>query len=120
MRHLEIVMVLIKQEKNFHFQLRNGKNQAGVLGLIGCFGGQIESTDKNPKAAACREIAEESTLVVKEADLSLAGEVKVDAKEGELVTMNKQDIYRNINKFTPATRAYFEQIHKEAYGTRSY
>ena len=131
-------MGLIKQGDSYALQLRNGKNQAGGLGLIGCFGGQIEEGE-TPEEALVREVAEESNLSQSIKDLEYIGEVRVEserqdqpitvrsqiylikispktrihAREGELVTMTEKEVRANLDKITPATRACFEQLIKE-------
>jgi 8-oxo-dGTP pyrophosphatase MutT (NUDIX family) len=135
MRHLNIAMGLLKQGDRYLLQLRNGSNQTGKLQFIGCFGGQIEPGEAALQAA-CREVAEESTFVPNPSAAHLLGEVNVhserhnqpitvtatiyqfdiphdqivEAKEGELVTMTKAEVYQNLHRLTPGTKACFKEL----------
>ena len=138
MKHFEIGMGLIKQGEAYLLQLRNGKQQAGALNLIGCFGGQIEPGE-SPEQTVCREVAEESSFRPKPEGLKDLGEVNVNserhgqvitvhsyvylieipsdtkivANEGEVVMMTRAEVLANPDKMTPATLACFEQLIKE-------
>ena len=135
---MNIAMGLLQHDDVYLLQLRNGKKQAGGLNLIGCFGGKIEPGE-TALQAACREVTEESSYAPTTQQAELLGEVnvnsdwkdqtitvhatvylfqvppqtKVTAHEGELVTMSLGEIRRSLDKFTPGTRACFEQLVKE-------
>lgn len=122
----------------YHMQLRNGKNQSGGLGLVGCFGGEIEPGE-TPKEAACRELAEESNVALAQDELEYLGDVRVDsekhgkpasvhariyratveddyavkAREGELVTMTPSEVYRNLHRLTSGSKACFRELLRE-------
>lgn len=135
MDHFEVAMGLVRQGETYVLQLRNGKNQAGGLNLIGCFGGKVE-IGETPLEAACRELAEESTFAPDQSRAILLGEVDVlserhnkpitvhatiylfeltddetiQAREGEAVRMMYQEIMSSLDRFTSATRSCFEQL----------
>lgn len=116
-------------------QLRNGPNQLGVLGLIGAFGGKIEA-DEKPEEAARREVNEETNLGLTEDDLRQLGEVEViselegvpitvrsrvfvadidqdadiEASEGTLVSLTREEALERLEELTPATRAAFKDL----------
>lgn len=135
MRKLIVALGLIEQGDNYLMQLRGTNPMIGGAGLIGCFGGKVEASE-SPKDAACREINEETNLKLKTNDLGLLGEVSVasdhrmetikvkayifeiqigseiliEATEGELVTIQKKDAHKYLDKMTTGTRACFEQF----------
>lgn len=128
-------MGLLKQGNTYLLQLRNGKKQAGGLGLIGCFGGQIEA-DEDALTAVCREVAEESSFAPHKSQAQYFGEVnvtserhdqpitvhakiylfeldssvKVAAKEGELVTMTADELRTSYARLTPAMKSCFDEL----------
>lgn len=135
MKQLKVAAVIITQGDNYFMQHRIGDPGIGAAGRIGFFGGKIEN--ETAERAACREIAEETTLVLPNtAPLKVLCEVVVasdyknkpvtvnmtffgfelprnetmQAKEGQMVTMTKQEAMAQLNRLTPATRAYFEKI----------
>lgn len=138
MRQLDIVMAVIKQEDLYHFQFRNGPKQIGAAGMIGCFGGKIED-EETPLQAIMREVAEETNLYPVEEDLRYVGEVNVEsdnnlepvkihsmifkymvdssvtveAREGELVSLDSKRIKIELDTMTPSTRACFETLIKK-------
>lgn len=135
MRQVNIALGLIRQGDNYLLQFRNGDPKIGAAGLIGCFGGKIAEHEK-PKRTAWREIKEETSLKPKQSDFNFLGTVKVEsdhqlepvkvhaqayeiiadaealveALEGELVSMTKQEVIQRKAELTPATRALFEEI----------
>lgn len=135
---MNIALGLLKRGNYYFLQLRNGSNQAGGLGYMGCFGGQLEPGE-SPLLAACRELAEETSFAPTVEQGKKIGEVQViserhgkeitvhasifefdidhneviDAKEGELVAMTIQDIHNSLERLTPATRACFTKLIKE-------
>lgn len=135
MPSVTVAMAVIEQGDVYHFQLRNGASMTGALGLIGCFGGQIEQGE-TPAEALCRELSEESNLSLVQQDLQYLGEVKaiaerkgrlwdiyakvfhvlldqdilLIAKEGELATIPKNEVSQVTDRLTPATLATFEQL----------
>jgi 8-oxo-dGTP pyrophosphatase MutT (NUDIX family) len=135
MRKINIAILLIKQGDKYLLQLRDGDAKIGAAGLIGGFGGKIESGEA-PKAAAVREIAEETSLDPTDANVSEVGLVnvesdhknepvqvkahifiveadagaKIDAKEGKMVSMTKEEAKSRIKELTPATKQAFKEF----------
>lgn len=135
MRELQIVMAVIEQDGLFHLQFRDGPKRIGAAGLIGCFGGKIE-LGESPLQAICREIGEETNLQATETDFTRLGEVnvvadnnlepvqihsevfrlivptgiKVEAKEGALVSLTVSEAKAKLATMTPGTRAVFKQF----------
>jgi len=135
MRKLTVALGLIEQDNKYLMQLRSGGPMIGGAGLIGCFGGKVERSE-NPKTAARREINEETNLKLNTDDLNFLGEVSVvsdhrmetvkvkayifeiklgpeifvEASEGELVTIEKKNVSKYLNKMTTGTKACFEQF----------
>jgi len=138
MRQVEIVLGVLQQGEEYLFQFRNGDARIGAAGLIGCFGGKI-NPDEFPHEAVSREISEETTFESDPSNWNLIGEVyvesdhqlepvkihaiafhhkvdnvaQVEAKEGELVRMNLEDIWNRLHELTPATKALFQEFYKE-------
>jgi 8-oxo-dGTP pyrophosphatase MutT (NUDIX family) len=103
--------------------------------LIGGFGGKLEPGE-SAAAAVCRELSEETSLQPLVDDLLYIGitdvlsdhqlqEVKIRATffhlainettevvahEGKVIYMTEQEVYVNLHRLTPATRAYFETV----------
>ncbi len=137
LQHFDIVMVILQQGSLYHLQLRNGKGQSGALGLVGCFGGEIENGE-TPQEAACRELAEESTVELSPESIRQVGEVnvvsekygkpatvhchvyharindevKVAAREGELVTASLTELIARTD-LSPALTAAIQLLEKE-------
>lgn len=135
MRNLTVALGLIEQDGKYMMQLRSGGPMIGGAGLIGCFGGKVEAGE-NPKTAARREINEETNLKLATNDLIFLGEVNVtsdhrmetvkvkayifeirleskilvEAKEGELVIIEKKNASKYLDKMTTGTKACFEQF----------
>lgn len=134
---VDIAMALLRQGDRYLLQLRGAIPSIGAAGLIGCFGGKIEEDkDEDELAAACREVAEETTAVVNRADGKYIGPVdvisdmkgeavavhaevfaftlpedeKVEAREGEMVRMSEAELRANQDRLTPATRKLFETL----------
>ena len=138
MRQIEIALGLLQQGDEFLLQHRNGGALIGAVGLIGCFGGKVNPSEL-PKHAVAREIGEETTFVSEPEQWELIGEVhvesdhklepvqihatayrltiddtlKVEAKEGALVRMTLEEIWRRNNELTPATKALFNDYYRE-------
>jgi 8-oxo-dGTP pyrophosphatase MutT (NUDIX family) len=132
---MEIAIALIQQGDEFLFQLREGERRIGAVGLIGCFGGQIQENETEQEAVA-RELIEETSFETKPEEWIKIGEVDVDsdrdhksvrihahvfanrlstdetitANEGQLVRMTLMQAKRSKEKLTPATKAVFEQL----------
>lgn len=135
MREVHIALGLIQQGDKYLLQLRDGDAKIGAAGLIGCFGGKINEGDE-PAVTFCREIFEETTLKPRPSEVKKIGMVKVRSdhnlepvkvtghvyhwhapgtdqpkiKKGQLVIMTKKEALANLNQFTPATRAIFEEL----------
>ena len=135
MRQLNISLCVLQQGDEYLLQLRGDNPVIGGAGLIGSYGGKIEPNE-DPAAAVCRELAEETTLQVKPAQLKHLGEVKVvsdhkleevsivaqvyfykipakesvKSREGELVRLQVEDIKHHLGAMTTGTRASFEQL----------
>lgn len=131
---LEVGIVALRQGYNFQMQLRNGEENSGGIGLIGFFGGKLKIGETSIEAAS-RELGEETNVRIKPRDLKLIDTVKVQsdhkgvmrwvvadifggeldasipvyARKGELVTWTLGEVLDNIDRLTPATRAYFER-----------
>jgi ADP-ribose pyrophosphatase YjhB (NUDIX family) len=139
MRTLTVAFGLIEQGDQYLLQLRGDNPMIGGAGLIGCFGGKVESGEA-PKTTARREINEETTLNLIEQNLKDLGSVRVtsdhrmetvrvtayvyrikipsstiiEAREGKLVRINKRDATEYLNKMTTGTRAAFKKFIPEA------
>jgi 8-oxo-dGTP pyrophosphatase MutT (NUDIX family) len=135
MRELEIVLGLIQQEDNFIFQRRLNERRNGAAGLIGCFGGKIEPGETKAEAVA-REIGEETTLITSPEDWKQLTDVEVisdrdnkpvkiygtafvytllpgqsiQAKEGSLVVIPKQQCADSELPLTPATKELLSKL----------
>lgn len=128
-------MTVIEQEDTYILQLRDNIVAKGGAGLIGCFGGQIEANE-TPRAAAVRELGEETTLQLKSNTLQALGtvmvvsdrdnqpvrvhadifhvevdsSVSIQAKEGRLVYLEKGEVAQRLRDMTTGTRAAFTQL----------
>lgn len=135
MREVHIALGLIQKGDKFLLQLRDGEAKVGAAGLIGCFGGKIDDGE-DPADTFCREIFEETTLKPTPGTIKKIGIVKVQSdhnlepvqvtghvfqwrmpnpklpkiKEGKLIVMTKAEVLANLGRFTPATRAIFEEL----------
>ncbi|MDB5165166.1 MAG: hydrolase [Candidatus Saccharibacteria bacterium] len=135
MRRLEISLGLIQKDETYLMQRRENSPTIGAAGLIGAFGGKIEPGEE-PHEAASRELGEETSLTPQPDDFEFIGTVNVFsdyeldeveiaasvfrlilekdttlvAREGEVVTMTKEDALRDKHLLTPATRAVFEEL----------
>ena len=138
MRTLNVAMGVVEQANEYLLQLRDSNPQKGAARLIGAFGGQCESGE-TPEFTCCRELREETSLKLKETNLTYLGQVQVvsdrdeeivnviahvfwteleasaqmRATEGTLVRIPKSSIRRQNAALTPATKACFEQLIKE-------
>lgn len=135
MRELPVAVVAIKKGPDYLMQQRGMEPKIGASGLIGFFGGKIE--EETPRAAARRELEEETSLVLPDekrlyeiGEVSVRSDYKLEpikvsmvvfgcdlkenevvaAREGEIVSMTKQEALANAAKLTPGTRACFEQL----------
>jgi ADP-ribose pyrophosphatase YjhB (NUDIX family) len=134
MQELTIAMALIEQGNSYVLQRRGSNPQIGAAGLLGCFGGKVE-TGEDPLHAIAREISEETNLKPPESAfvelglvevisdykgeamkihghsyrLSLELKILIDAYEGELVALQKSKARDILSEMTPGTRAIFEQ-----------
>ncbi len=134
MRELSISLGMIEQSGEYLLQLRDGAPAIGAANLIGCFGGKIEAGE-TPVEAMCRELGEETTVQLNPADMKKLGKVEVEsdyqfksvritahifaailgnteveAKEGQLVRMTKEEAAVRLAEMTPGTRAAFEKF----------
>lgn len=140
MRELAVSICVIKQGDAYVLQKRGDDPRIGAAGLVGAFGGKIE---KNETAieAVIREVQEETNLTLEPDEVHSAGEytvlsdnnleqvigkisvftytidsqTTVEANEGFVVTYRQDDIRKNLDAMTPATKAYFENNMKEDY-----
>ncbi len=123
-------MGVIRQSGGFVFQQRENKPEKGAAGLIGCFGGQI-NTGETPHAALVREFAEETSLDLTQSytiselgkinvlsdrnlkviqlhaivfDILVPSANKFIAKEGKIVRMSIIDMPDKFDSMTPATK----------------
>jgi 8-oxo-dGTP diphosphatase len=132
---LEVAMALLQQDDDYLLQLRKEQKDKGAANMIGMFGGIIES-DEAPLAAVCREVGEETNLrprpsnfeelglvkVVSDRDskqikvhahvfkLIITAGVQVEALDGQLVRMSREDSLLTSEKMTPATWTAFERL----------
>jgi 8-oxo-dGTP pyrophosphatase MutT (NUDIX family) len=137
-QHFEIVMVLVRLGDVYFLQLRTGANQSGAIGKIGTFGGEIEDGEQAVEAA-CRELAEESTLVVEAGRMKFVAELNVesekygkpatvhamvyevvitderdiDAREGELVRLSFEELREQELGLSPALKELINILDKE-------
>lgn len=137
MREFHVAMAFLRQVDKYHFQKRVGPYISGALGKIGCFGGQIED-DETFNEAVSREVKEETGLLflpnqfhywgqvnvisdrdnariktkAEVFDILLPPDTQIEALHGELVTVSVDDLKKDkqLNKFTPATRAAVESF----------
>jgi len=136
MRTLEIAIGLIEQGNEYILQRRDSRAHIGAAGLIGCFGGQIKTEEgESPIMAVARELAEETNLTGSESwnylgPVSVTSDrnskiVKIEAevfrcelpqkqvvvaKDGQVVRIRKDEAYKRIHEYTPATKVLFEQL----------
>ena len=127
-------MATLKQGDSYLLQQRGYDPNIGAAGLIGFFGGKIEQ-DESPLAAVCREISEETTLVLDadrgrylgsvvvpsdmykqpiEVHASVFGfnvdpVIRAVAKEGDMITMSAEELRAADARLTPATLAWLKQ-----------
>ena len=132
---VNIAMAALRQGDEYLLQHRNGDPSIGAAGLIGFYGGKIEDGEQ-VITAVCREIAEETSLILDPSLGREAGEVivesdmkgqivrvraqvvefvvepglAVESREGELVRMTKDQLRANRDRLTPATREYFQTL----------
>lgn len=130
MRPIDIAMADIVQGDRHLLQLRNHDPNKPAAGLIGFFGGRLES-DETHEQAVMRELREETSLIVDESRLRAVGSftttmqhngkslditgrcyrvevptgTDVKAKEGEIVTMTLADLTERTAEMSPATQA---------------
>jgi 8-oxo-dGTP pyrophosphatase MutT (NUDIX family) len=135
MREMQVVMCLLEKEDQYLLQRRTSDKRRGGAGLIGCFGGKIESGETSIQAL-CREISEETNLQPNIGEILELGEVDVIsdnnleevkvhiqvyhwllkeahdvmAQEGELVMFNEDEARANLDNMTPGTRACFKEL----------
>lgn len=135
MRSLDVSICVIKQGDTYLLQQRDADPAIGAAGLIGAFGGKVESSE-TAIAAACRELAEETTVVCGESDLIELGQFDVQsdykleqvlvrisayqldidpgdavvAKEGDVVALTLEEAMNSLDAMTPATKTCFETI----------
>lgn len=135
MRQVDIAVLLIKQGNTYLLQHRTGDPKIGAAGTFGCFGGKINQGEK-PKAAAIREVSEETNLIISHIRVKELGKVKVDsdhqneavkvvadvfevivnpaekveAKEGELIVLSANELKRQFNKLSAVTQAAFKEL----------
>jgi len=135
MRQLHIAIGFIQQGDKFLLQLRNGEAKIGGAGLIGCFGGKIDG-DEDPIITFCREVLEETALNPKPHEVKKLGIINVESdhmlepvnvtghvyhwklkyskkpkiREGELITMTKDEAMTSLDKLTTGTRAAFVEL----------
>ena len=138
MKQLNVAAIVITRGDNYFMQYRSGDPSIGAAGLIGFFGGKVEN--ETTEAAARREIAEETTLNLsssttldKLCEVTVSSDYKnepitihmtffgfellpgetIQAKEGQMISMTKQEAITQLSRLTPATRAYFEKLTKK-------
>lgn len=133
-RELNIAMSAIVQGGEYILEQRTDDNNNGAIGLIGCYGGIIE-TGGSPHEAIVRELSEEIGLQVSKDKLKQMGQVEVDSdrdggsvhiraevfeisipygfeiKAQNSVKMNITNISLRKGELTPATRAAFEKFY---------
>jgi 8-oxo-dGTP pyrophosphatase MutT (NUDIX family) len=134
-RQLNVSIGVLKQGNNYLLQLRGDDPKIGAAGKIGAFGGKIEDGE-TPVAAVCRELAEETSFNPSENEakliasytiqsdhqledvsvhidafeINVADTGQVTAVEGSVVKLALDDIRTTLDKMTPATRHYFENV----------
>lgn len=131
---MDVSICLISQGDTYILQRRADNAAKGAAGLIGAFGGKIE-TGESPVEAVCRELSEETSLrpttddfdylgkveVISDRDhrpvlimasvfrLLLPPHVGVVASEGNVVNIAKSETITLASEMTPATKAAFVQ-----------
>jgi 8-oxo-dGTP pyrophosphatase MutT (NUDIX family) len=137
-QEINVAMAVICRIDEYLLELRSAGNNNGAIGLIGCFGGIIE-TGEQANVAVAREIKEELGVAFKPEDYKAIGAVDVESDrdgeevrihsevfeillpydfevkslKGNLVRMKLGEIDKKRDKLTPATRAAFEQFYLE-------
>jgi 8-oxo-dGTP pyrophosphatase MutT (NUDIX family) len=132
MRKLEIALAMLRQGDDYLLQQRGNIPEIGGAGLIGCFGGKIESNE-TPAHAVAREVKEEVSIDIETLIFQRIGRVKVisdhkleavsvtaevylaqvptdanvSAKEGELVRLPLDQIQSQMSFMTTGTRQAF-------------
>lgn len=132
---IEISMAAIAQVDEYLFQMRTPESSNGAVGLIGCFGGSIEQGE-TPRKAMSRELAEETNLVVRPDLFHFLGTVEVAsdrdgvprdihanvfkillpqifevrAIQGSLVRIRVDELKKDMEIYTPATRKALEEL----------
>ena len=135
MQRMDVSICLITKGDTYILQQRENDPAKGAAGLIGAFGGKIE-TNETPVEAVCRELSEETSLRPLTEDFDYLGDVNVvsdrnhepvhimarvfrlllapdtdiQALDGELARITAAEVQRTTSKLTPATQAAFEQF----------
>lgn len=138
MRELAVSICVIQQGDAYVLQKRGDDPHIGAAGLVGAFGGKIEKNETATEAVI-RELQEETNLVLTADTVYPAGEYTVVsdnnleqvtvnisaftctidsqkvvvANEGAIVIYTLDDIRKNLDSMTPATKAYFENNMRE-------
>lgn len=138
MRELSVSIGVIRQQGEYVLQRRGDDPRIGAAGLIGAFGGKIESGEA-PHDAVVRELSEETTLededmtvrrvasydVVSDNKLeevighieaflvAVDASVAIRALEGTIVRLRDDQVEAQLAQMTPATRYYFEHYQEE-------
>lgn len=135
MREMKIALAVLRQGDYFLLQRRGNIPKIGGAGLLGLFGGKIEK-DESAVQAVCREVAEETSLIVTEKQARYMGEVtvtsdhnleevvvnaqvyefvvdddiKITAREGELEHLAKEEVSSQLEGMTTGTAATFREL----------
>lgn len=134
-KNIEIAMAVLRQGDSFMMQQRGFDKNIGAAGMIGFFGGKLEPGE-SPLQAVCREIGEETSLVLDPETGTFQGEVDVPsdmynqtikvhanvfdfavpegieatASDGDLILMTAQELAEARSRLTPATAAWLDHI----------
>jgi len=138
MQCLYVAIVFLAKDGTYLLQLRDADPRKGAAGLIGGFGGKIESGE-TALAAAHRELQEETSLRIDAERLKEMGMVTavsdykrkpvevhitafllplhsgetVTATEGSIVELSRAEALAQATTLTPGTHACFEIVIKE-------
>jgi ADP-ribose pyrophosphatase YjhB (NUDIX family) len=134
---MEVALGLIRQGDDFVLQKRPNDPDIGAAGLIGCFGGKVESGEHANKAmTVAREVGEESTLITQPEDwtfvcdfpvysdyrrevvevrahifaIVIESHITVEAREGEIVRAKVSELDEYLDRMTPATQELARRI----------
>lgn len=135
MRTLPIAMTALRQGDRYIMQRREGAPAIGEANKVGFFGGKAEEGEA-PEDTACRELREETNIVLDPGQITYLGNVRVvadykleetnivasvysadipenfviKALEGALVAWTADEVKAELGSLTPGTYAAFQEL----------